>query len=281
MKASKKYTKIISVCLTILSIVFSFFYAKALIADLDLVGIDKRYLAVSIVSFIIFYLLLSYHWYRAVKMVDNAAAGVQSLAFFASQPYKYLPSSLFTFSFRAKYAHDLGLSLKKSSKAQLIENMVLLSSGLYVGVVFLAIKIDVIYGGVVFLVTLLGAVLAKDNLTMSIKSKKMHFNKNDILMNFALVSIAWIVCGLSFFYLNKAVGVNLVLVDSVASNSIAYVSGILAFFAPGGVGVREAVYGFFSVQVSAILMWRLITFILDVVMGFMSIVIVHYRKPEY
>jgi uncharacterized membrane protein YbhN (UPF0104 family) len=55
---------------------------------------------------------------------------------------------------------------------------------------------------------------------------------------------------------------------------------MLAFFAPGGIGVRELVYSSFSVNALAIIYWRIMVFALDFVVGIPSVVAIKYIENK-
>lgn len=281
---NKKLTlKLVSSLLTLAAIYFGFRYFISVVSSLKLENISFNYafLLISVLLFVGFYILLSIHWKRVCMAFDDKQ-DKQYLSFFASQPYKYLPTSLFTFSFRAKYSKELGMSLKKSSIAQLVENFNMLSTGVGVGSLFY-----LAYTGRAFiamiLVGLLFAVLyfSPDIFNVNVKERKLSVDKTEQLMNMGLTTIAWVLSGLSFYILGKALGVeNIGLVEAIASNALAYTMGIFAFFAPGGIGVREWIFNIFNTANIAILSWRILTFIMDILLGIFAIVRIGNAKKK-
>jgi uncharacterized membrane protein YbhN (UPF0104 family) len=67
------------------------------------------------------------------------------------------------------------------------------------------------------------------------------------------------------------------ILKGVAASSIATASGMMVIFAPGGIGVREAVFSWFGFVASTIIVWRCITFVVDIVMGVISIAMIARR----
>ncbi len=265
--------KAASLLLTAGAIVFGFVYLKSLYSDFydSQVEINWYLVATSVLLFVAFYTILSRHWLAACKLVEPKVSASQKKAFLASQPYKYLPTSLFTFSFRAKYASELGLGVKKSSIAQLIENASMLSSGLLLA----AMSWAVIDRPVLMIPSLfvLAAFyyLLPQKMIMNKKRFKISVEKKAGLKLFCIAFIAWVFAGLSFYTLALAAGSSIGIPEAFAANAAAYCLGILAFFAPGGIGIREGVFAFFSVSSVVILCWRLLTLVLDMLLGAITI----------
>lgn len=66
----------------------------------------------------------------------------------------------------------------------------------------------------------------------------------------------------------------------IAANSIAFSLSILAVFAPGGIGVREAVYSFFSIAAVTVISWRILVFVMDFLVGIVSIFLIKKAKTK-
>ena len=215
-------------------------------------------IASALVMYIAFYGVLAIHWGYVSNLIDSSNARHQWLAFFASQPYKYLPSSIFTLTFRAKYAKQLGMSYKKSSIAQFVENYSMLASATVVMAAgWLVLHVHIAAAA---LVAILGAGIFVLSLHFI---KKLPVAPNQAIRIFILSSFAWCVAGLGFFLLDSSLG----FISALTANSTAFAAGIAAIFAPGGLGVRELIYGIFTVTASTIVMWRLLTAVVDIVVG--------------
>lgn len=217
----------------------------------------------------VFYGVLSVHWLFTCRLVDPKTDKVQVLSFFASQPYKYLPTSIFTFSSRARFSSRLGMSLKKSSAAQLVENFNLIGSALGLGVAIYVLQHSLLFFIGLALVTLiiLFALWYKKEVYISKFKKSISIRSWMVTLSISLC--AWVISGLGFALTAHVFGSPTTTINMIAANAIAFGASILAVFAPGGLGVRETIFTYFSVALGAIVMWRLVTMLLD---GFLGII---------
>lgn len=280
MVAKRHIFKLVSGLLTVGALVFGFRYFTRLVNEIDLssLQVDHRLIVASAVLFIAFYALLSLHWNRICRRIGGKEQK-QQLSFLASQPYKYLPTSLFTFSFRAKYAKRLGMSVKQSSLAQLIENFNMLSTGLLVGAVFYLLNTGLyLILGSVFILVVAGAVLIPSKISVGLKSKRITIIKKEQLADMAVAAAAWLVSGISFYVLAHGMTMEIGLHEALSANALAYVLGIFAFFAPGGIGVREWVFALFGIPNVPIVAWRILTFTADMVLGFSGVIAVYRNR---
>lgn len=264
----------LNILLTLGTFVFAYIYGSLLISEVDFTSLNYalRPLIGSIILFILFYGILSIHWMLICFEVDKKFRKNQILVFFASQPYKYLPTSLFTFSYRAKYAKDVGMSLKRSSAAQFIEIINIVFSGALIATVFSLLDRYFGFGLLLLsLCTVILLILYQINVMFSIPFVKLKIPSRSVSKYMVLVGLGWVVAGVSFYLLGKAFGLDNGLYESIASNAGALIAGILAFFAPGGIGVRELVFTAFGIQSLMIVLWRMLTFIVDIVVGGLAI----------
>lgn len=234
--------------------------------------IDKwPLLVLSIGCFLLFYGVLSIHWKEICDKYTKYPQNHQWLSFFASQPYKYLPSSVFTFSSRAVYAKKLGLPIKQSSAVQLIENLDILLSGLCVALLFLGFKASLTAGIItsgLFLVVLCAVTYVP---SLKVPKTAINISGREWVRLFSLPVLGWFAAGAAFYFLVMATGAQIDFVTAVSANAIAVSLGILAIFAPGGIGVRELVYDKFNVSNAGIILWRLLTLVIDIVVGALAI----------
>lgn len=271
----KSTYKIISTLLTVGVFYFAFIYGKTLLANADFSELDgKRWLLLG--AFFLFglsYLVSSWHWLRVCKMVNTTVSTKQMLSFFASQPYKYLPSSIFSFSYRAKFAKQLGLSLKESSLAQLIENIDLVGASIVTSALFYVFYISPGYGVAVMTLCIAAALLiANRNIVIKIPKTNRKIYVKDIVPNFGLMTVSWIIAGCAFLTISYAFNVPVNPMLMISANAAAQAISIMAVFAPGGVGVRELTLALFSINNSVIVTWRLVTFTADMILGFGAVV---------
>ena len=247
-----------------------------LVSSLDWSTIPDHIVEVLLIVFMVFvfYGLLSAHWFLACKLIDPATEKRQMLSFFASQPYKYLPTSIFTFSSRAKFSSQLGMSLKKSSAAQLVENFDLIGSAIGIGALALLFQRSQVafWGALTLLVALSGALWYKGSIFVPKLRRKI--NLQNWIMAVFVTLCAWVVAGLAFALTAHVFSGQVSTINMIAANAIAFGASILAVFAPGGLGVRETIFTYFSVALGAIVLWRLITMAVDGVVGVVAAVMI-------
>lgn len=237
------------------------------------------HILLSVVCFLSFYALLAIHWKQVCSRYTKYPQSNQWLSFFASQPYKYLPSSVFTFSSRAVYAKKLGLPIKQSSVAQLVENGNILLSGFSVGMVFLAYQVSTPFGLLVTAAFLLSLGIISFVPSFKIPKTALTISGREWLKLFVIPFTGWWLAGTAFYFLVIGTGQDINFISAVAVNALAVGLGILAVFAPGGVGVREFVYNRFSINNTGIVAWRLLTLLMDVIVGLTAIYLLH-RMPQ-
>ncbi len=213
------------------------------------------------------YIVLAWHWLVVCRIIDPAVNPKQWLAFFASQPYKYLPTSFFTFSSRANFAYKFGMSLKHSSEAQLIENLNLIGSALVIGVILLLLNTFIWLG--IFTIIIVGLVCAFiwNQQSLKIPKTKIILDLRKWLKSLIVASLGWLIIGLGFFVMVVGLEGRFEPLLSIAASNLATGLGILAVFAPGGIGIRELVFHYLSFASGTILIWRLTTFIVDIAIG--------------
>lgn len=279
-----KLLKIANIVLTAGVFYFAFIYGRSLLREADFSGLMDRWWLVGL-AFLVFglsYIVSSWHWLRVCRVVNQSVDNKQMLAFFASQPYKYLPSSIFTFSYRAKYAKDLGFGIKPSSLAQLIESFNLIGAGVAVSLLFYILHVSMIMGLIALALGLiLAGVLVRYDIVVPIYKTKRKMMARMLVPNFLLMMGVWVVSGLAFLLVNYSLGLSVDPLFIISANAAAYVASILAVFAPGGIGIREAVLSMFSVQNSAVILWRLLTFAADVSLGAIAILNINRVKQKH
>lgn len=214
----------------------------------------------------LFYGVLAAHWQYITKHIEPNVSNSQWLALFAAQPYKYLPTSIFTLTFRAKYAKKLGMSVKRSSLAQLVENLSMLAAATAVVVaIWLSTHDEPALATIAFIVCLTGFVVGFE--VLSRVKYGIHFPVKKRLAIFFMAVFAWIVSGIAFFLVIVGLDQQTRLVEAIGANAAAIEAGIIAVFAPGGIGIRELVYGLFNVGALVIVAWRLVTTVVDMIVG--------------
>ncbi len=257
-------------------------YAGTLLSDFradDLRG-REGWLVLSGFLYLACYGLQAWHSQLVCRTVDPSTPSRTWFSFFAAQPYKYLPSSLFTFSFRAKYAHDMGMPVKASSKAQIIEYTNLIISALALGgIIFLFNHSRPLGITLLFVLAAAGAAALVLRKTVRIpKLAALSTHREAGLL--ALSATGWTVAGLAFWASLVAVQAEVAVSEAVALNSLAFAISILAVFAPGGLGVREALFAANGIATPAVVLWRLVTVAVDAVAGAAAIAAVSLSKKR-
>jgi hypothetical protein len=280
----KNVLRSINIILTIFLLAFSYAYIKSLLSrvDFESISIDIAFVALSAALFIAGYTLFAFNWLFGARIFDRNITKYQLLVFFASQPYKYLPTSLFVFSSRAVFSKKLGLPLKQSSVAQVIENSALFAANFSLFAVLCGIMASTLLGCIVVAViaTILIFAYFKKSIQINIKQKSLSLSTHNLLKMYLLSVLGWIMVGMAFVSLNKSIGLDIKFISLIAANTIAFSLSMLAFFAPGGIGVRELVYSSFSVNALAIIYWRIMVFALDFVVGIPSVVAIKYIENK-
>lgn len=266
---NKKLINIIQTILTIALIVFVVLKAGDFFKHIDWSAVASSWpvILLSGVLFVCGYLVLAWHWMYVCRMIDAKASDKQWIVFFASQPYKYLPTSLFTFSSRAMFASKFGMSLKQSSEAQLIENLNLVGSALVTGGLLLLLNYNFFIGLFTSLIVATICLLIWNQRSIKIPKINLKLDLTKWFKSLAIVTLGWFIVGFGFFVMVIGLEGRVEPILSIAASNLATGLGILAVFAPGGIGVRELVFHYLTFASSTILIWRLTTFVVDIIFG--------------
>lgn len=275
----KLNTKIIKrfggLLLTLATVFFSYNYITALVNDANFSKVDFTWytLLLAILFFTGYYCFMSLNWLLSAKLFKPDVTNNQFLVFLASQPYKYLPTSLFVFSSRAIYGKRLGLTYKQSTVAQVLENASIFFSNIVVFVFFYSLIYWRIVSLLLLLVLFIGFYLLYKKNIIKIKFKNNKFSINTIVLirMLSYSTTGWLFCGISFILLTMSLGFSVEGIKLIAANTIAFLLSIVAFFAPGGIGIRELVYSYFGIVGVVIIYWRILVFIMDMLIGLPAI----------
>ena len=275
MPARRHLTRAASVLATGLLLLFAYRYISDLLDDDPFADatVDWPLLVLSGLLFVVFYVLVSFNWIEAVRIVQRGADGRQFLVFMASQPFKYMPSSIFIFSSRAVFAKRLGVSLKDSSIAQLLENVALVVANVALFVVFTALAWNRALGvaslaAVIVVVALAWVGPASIRVRIARASIDVDIPTRSLVRMFVLCFVGWAIAAGAFVVLHEALSIDSYdALDLMAANTIAFVASMLAVFAPGGIGVREFVFTQYGVAALPVLTWRVVVFVVDMIVG--------------
>jgi uncharacterized membrane protein YbhN (UPF0104 family) len=270
-KINSSLAKYVNIILTIFASVFSIVYGKHLLekAAQENIQFNLVYLVLSLVLFLLFYLLLAFNWSLVLEMVTNKKNLNYMKSFFASQPYKYLPTSIFSFSYRAVYAKKQGISVKNSSIAQLVEYVTIIACSFITASIMYMATINYYY--VFLLVPIVCTMFINKTITVIYKNSTITMSTKKLATSMNITILAWVMCGVSLYYLAKSIGFSYNLLELIITNSMAYTFGIIAFFAPGGIGVREYIFSLFGIASILIIYWRLLTLSVDLITGLIAI----------
>src|SRR3989339_139914 len=219
--------------------------------------------------------------YESELPVTNYARLFKTVA--KTNLYRYLPGGIWNHAGLAlEAASDSGKSLKTTTKLQFLN----IAFMVYVGLIFLffvlpyPINLILLVALVIGLLSLNQLLTWLNRLWKSLKFKQeltfIKFEPKELANIFANNLLFWLFNGLSFVYFLKGIGlINEVgLVKQLylgASYILAWIAGFLFLPAPAGLGVREAVLGYFLAEagislalgVSVSLLYRLFILIRD------------------
>ena len=271
----QRLLQVLQITLTLSLVIFIALKAQIFLDEVEWSKIPAVWpnIVLAAVFFAMGFCVLSHHWLLVAREIIPGITSRQRLAFFASQPYKYLPTSIFTLSFRALYAKKLGMSVGDSSKAQVIENLNIVGAAFVLASITWVMALNLTNG--LILVALLGIIFAilwkNHHINIRIYKTKTVLHMRCWIKAFLLAMSAWFLVGVGFFCLATGLQENVSILNAIAATGYAFGAGILAVFAPGGIGVREVIFSSFGFVASTILVWRCITFVIDIVLGTISI----------
>jgi len=210
---------------------------------------------------------------------------------------KYIPGGVWHFVGRFGVYKINGLSAKASTRAMILENIWLLSSAVATGVigVFLT-RFDLIAGilnlpdrqwlAIAFTLVAMGLWLV----ALALVHKTMrHHTKNDIPSIFVVAGaglLLWTFIGSSFFVMFHEFPPSAAPLF-IGGYAVSWAVGYVALFAPGGLGIREAVLAFVFSNIAAVeliavfaAMNRIIWVIAEVLFGLVGMAQKRIIAPE-
>ena len=213
------------------------------------------WLALSAVAFLLFYVMQAVVWWLVLRGVAVRCDLLTAAATWAkSIPARYIPGNVFMFVGRAWLSHDAGMPVDRVTAAMVYEQALGVCSALVtVGLLFPFWE----YHPGATALSLLGIpviiVLLHPRVFGPLAGRALrvaHRPPLEVTLRFGAVCallayfvVSWFVAGVGAWLLARAVtGLT---VDAlplvVVANALAYVMGMVAFFIPSGIGVREAV----------------------------------------
>jgi len=262
--------------------------AKRFMGDLDDVegSPDPSLLAVAVVLCALFYAFVATAWVTlsSTSPEDSLSNRRLYLAFLASQPFKYLPSSLFTFTARMRFAQHAGLTARRAAVVTLLDGLLLIGSGASLWVLGLwpyGTALVLVCGSLTVLLwgyvqRCLGWLGRRRGL-----EAVPHISRGVLAKVGTLYLLGWICAGLALVFLASSFGAKMnptTVREIVGVNAGAFAASIVAVFAPAGLGVRETVLLNGNVAAEAILAWRVMTASFDILGGAVGALALRSRR---
>lgn len=155
-----------------------------------------------------------------------------------NQLAKYIPGGVWQFVGRAGSYSAKGLSVTAISRAMILENLWLVGSSIMFG-----ISNVLLYRSQYLLASIGISLLWSGALILLFRIFSVKFSLKKIVYLFFLQVIVWTFLGLALWSLIPVEDASLLFLIPGAF-SLSWGVGFLAFFAPGGIGIREAVFAF-------------------------------------
>jgi len=271
--------------------VFSFFFLNTLLILLlfyirnkfnkidinfsNFLSYNSTYLLLSILSFIFFYTFLAIGWVLILQKYTKVRSNTFFSIFFLSQMFKYLPTSIFSFSSRIYFLKKKGVNNSSSISTIIIENLFILYSSFYIFLLFngylwwsLLALLGIILPYIIYI--RFSSVLKKNKYIKHILPV-YNISTYEYLQIWLLYLSSWAFAGLALVFLSKSMYISIIdIANYIAFQSISYTASIIAIFSPGGIGVREFILLFSKVPETVILNWRIITFTLDILFSIIA-----------
>jgi uncharacterized membrane protein YbhN (UPF0104 family) len=258
----KTKTILFNVLKVLIFVVIFYFIARLFYHNInELRKIDFNFNALSLISaialFIIYKINLAFLWHYITKK-NNCSISIRKaiISWFYSTLGKYIPGKVFMLGGRIYFYNREGASKKKVLFCFLVENIcTVLGAALlfFISMLFLRnpdliqYRYPVIGLIIVFFIIIHPAILTRIiNLPLRIFKKEqieLRMRYLDMLLLVLLYTVNFLIVGCGFYMLTNSV-------YPVTANEFFYVSGtfglaavlgILALFAPSGIGVREGV----------------------------------------
>jgi uncharacterized membrane protein YbhN (UPF0104 family) len=213
------------------------------------------WLALSAVAFLLFYFMQAVVWWLVLRGVAVRCDLLTAAATWAkSIPARYIPGNVFMFVGRAWLSHAQGMPVDRVSAAMVYEQALGVCSALVtVGLLFPfweyhpgATALSLI--GIPVIIVLLhprvfGPLAGRALRVAHRPPLEVTLRFRSVCALLAYFVVSWFVAGVGAWLLARAV--TGLAVDAlplvVVANALAYVVGMVAFFIPSGIGVREAV----------------------------------------
>ncbi len=255
---SIKWPKILRICFVVLAVIFlcRYFYKNIdTYKNLD-VHVDMGVFLCAFVFHLIYKTMQALLWHY-ITVLNNCEIKVQNavLTYFYSILGKYIPGKVFMLLARIPAYEEEGASVAKVTVCFFVENVCTLLGAAFLFIVSLLFIPDNVFADYrwIVVVVILGFIICINpkviNLFLGLlekitkKSLKIPMSYGQMIKVVALFVLNWIVLGIGFYMLICSIHPidpsNLLYVSGVFGLSV--IIGILALFAPSGIGVREGI----------------------------------------
>lgn len=213
------------------------------------------WLALSGAAFLLFYLMQALVWWLVLRGVAVRTSFLTAASTWAkSVPARYIPGTVFMFVGRAWLSHDVGMPVDRVTAAMVYEQALGVCSALVtVGILFPFWEYDAGLTALALLGIPVIVILLHPRVFSPLAGRALrllHRPPLQTTLGFGAVAgllayfvLSWFVAGCGAWALARSLtglDVNALPVVIVAY-ALAYVAGMVAFFVPSGIGVREAV----------------------------------------
>ncbi len=273
------------------------------------IDFDTKYFALTIVLQVAFWLLLSVTWKSIAQKITRAR--IPLLTSFSHMTLvglgKYLPGKIWGMVARGSHMSQQGISTAKTTVATYLEQVLLIHAGLVLTGILTAVVFQTPAAWSIGLLSILSAIIIARYHSLLLtwllqKLSRFGYLKTvaDVpassfpyLRFLAAYGVIWLLSGLVFaglfmtFLQREALSFGLLLA-LVLANTAGISAGFLALFAPGGIGVREAVsiaaltpFMPLSDAVAITVLSRIWLVATDLIGGGVGLVILHREKTTH
>lgn len=219
---------------------------------------DPVFLALSLVSLILFLLFQSFLGIRILRAIGcKTPYSVTLPTYLISLLGKYIPGKVWVLTMRIAKLSKHSVPATSILAASVIEHIFVITTGLLIYSVSVSTQINNVVGPMVMVASLVvffffifcpRSMHKTSNALMKLFKKprvpQWPTRRENILFTTAYI-LTWLILGISIFLLTRTMNPSLpwsAFFPLTASYALAVVAGFLAFFAPGGIGVREGIF---------------------------------------
>ena len=257
---TKRITK--SVIKVIVILVIFYFLGRTLYRDWSQIDFRQLHfnvplLIVSVFFLFGFFLMFTFGWKLILKELGVSLPFLKGLKIiFYSQLGKYLPGKIWTFAGRMYLCQKIGIPNRKSFLSMVLEMGLMIISGILIFVISLLFssrfRMDInpfllVTVAVLILIIIHPKILLRIiNFFLRLIKKeqvRIELNFSQICMIMAYYCIIWFCFGIAFYFLINSVTFITPSKIPIITGSFAISStiGVMALFAPAGLGVREGI----------------------------------------